>query len=137
MAIIAFAASFQAHPAFAQEHKTPEQREKEFYEAIEKQVERMEEQLNLEDWQVFYVDSILTHDYKALQDEFALMSAAKMSNSDLFYDVQDKWMEKIYQAMRKVLDDEQWKLYEKSGAARDKKARDKRAAKTNSKPVNK
>lgn len=122
-----------ASVALAQENKTPEQREKEFYEAIEKQVERLEEQLNLEDWQVFYVDSILTHDYKAMQEEFAAMSAAKMSNSDLFYDVQDKWSEQIYQSMRKILDDKQWASYEKYGAARDKKARDKRAAKKNAK----
>ena len=123
--------------AAAQDNKTPEQREKEFYEAIEKQVERMEEQLNLEIWQVFYVDSILTHDYKAMQEEFVEMSAAKMSNSDLFYDVQDKWMEQMYQSLRKVLNDEQWAQYEKTGAARDKKARDKRAAKKNAKSVKK
>ena len=120
-------------PARAQEQKTPEQKQKEFYEAIEKQVERLEEQLNLEYWQVFYVDSILTHDYGAMQEEFNKMSAAKMSNSDLFYDVQDKWMEQIYQSMHKVLDEKQWATYEKMGAARDKKARDKRAAKKNTK----
>lgn len=121
----------------AQDNKTPEQREKEFYEAIEQQVERLAEQLDLEDWQIFYVDSILTHDYKAMQEEFAAMSAAKMSNPDLFYDVQDKWMEQIYQSMRKVLNDKQWALYEKYGAARDKKARDKRAAKKKAKSGNK
>ena len=115
--------------ARAQEQKTPEQKEKEFYEAIEKEVERYRDQLDLDIAQEFYVDSILTHDYKALQDEYARMSAAKVSNSDLFYDVQDKWMESIYVAMRKVLNDEQWAKYEKAGAARDKKARDKRAAK--------
>ena len=119
--------------AYAQENKTPEQREKEFYEAIEKQVETMEQQLDLEVWQVFYVDSILTHDYKAMQEEFADMSKAKMSNPDLFYDVQDKWMEQIYQSIHKVLDEKQWAQYEKLGAARDKKARDKRAAKKNNK----
>lgn len=119
--------------AYAQDQKTPEQREKEFYEAIEKQVETMEQQLDLEVWQVFYVDSILTHDYKAMQEEFADMSKAKMSNPDLFYDVQDKWMEQIYQSIHKVLDEKQWAQYEKLGAARDKKARDKRAAKKNNK----
>lgn len=121
--------------AAAQDDKTPEQREKEFREAIEKQVERMETQLNLEPWQVFYADSILTHDYMALQAEFAELSAGKVSNVDLFYDVQDKWMEQMYQAFRKILNDKQWAQYEKSGAARDKKARDKRAAKKKSKPV--
>ena len=119
--------------AAAQEQKTPEQMEKEFYEAVEKQVEQLQEQLNLEIWQVFYVDSILTHDYKAMREEFSEMSSAKMSNADLFYDVQDKWNEQIYQSMHKVLDEGQWAKYEKTGAAREKKARDKRAAKKNAK----
>ena len=124
-------ASVICFATWAQENKTPEQREKEFYEAIEKQVERMEEQLDLEPWQVFYVDSILTHDYKAMQEEVTRMSSAKMSNADLYYDVQDKWMEQIYNSIHKVLNEEQWAMYEKNGAARDKKARDKRAAKKN------
>lgn len=115
----------------AQENKTLEQKEKEFYEAIQSQIDRMTEQLKLEDWQIFYVDSIYTHDYKAMQDEFASMSAAKMSNPDLFYDVQDKWMEQMYNALHKVFTEEQWNKYLKSGAARDKKMREKRAAKKN------
>ena len=113
----------------AQEQKSPKEREKEFYEAIEAQINQLTEQLELEDWQIFYVDSILTHDYKAMQQEIESMSAAKYANSDLFYGVQDKWMEQMYQALRKVFDDKQWAKYLKSGAARDKKLRDKRMKK--------
>ncbi len=113
----------------AQEQKSPKEREKEFYEAIEAQINHLTEQLELEDWQIFYVDSILTHDYKAMQQEIESMSAAKYANSDLFYGVQDKWMEQMYQALRKVFDDKQWAKYLKSGAARDKKMRDKRMKK--------
>ncbi len=113
----------------AQEQKSPKEREKEFYEAIEAQINQLTEQLELEDWQIFYVDSILTHDYKAMQREIESMSAAKYANSDLFYGVQDKWMEQMYQALRKVFDDKQWAKYLKSGAARDKKMRDKRMKK--------
>lgn len=126
--ILAMCAGLATVRAQAQEQKTPEQREKEFYEAIEAQVDRLAEQLELDDAQIFYVDSILTHDYKAMQDEFTKMSAAKMSNTDLFYDVQDKWMEQIYQSFSKIFDEDQWTKYQKMGAARDKKARDKRAA---------
>ena len=129
--VLAFLVSLLALPCLAQENKTPEEKEKEFYEAIQNQIDRMAEQLNLEDWQVFYVDSIYTHDYKAMQDEFAALSAAKVANSDLFYDVQDKWMEQMYNALHKVLNEEQWNKYLKSGGARDKKQRDKRAAKKN------
>ncbi len=113
----------------AQEQKSPKEREKEFYEAIEAQINQLTEQLELEDWQIFYVDSILTHDYKAMQQEIESMSAAKYANSDLFYGVQDKWMEQMYQSLRKVFDDKQWTKYLKSGAARDKKMRDKRMKK--------
>ena len=42
---------------------------------------------------------------------------------------EDKWEEQIYTAMEKVLDEKQWAKYLKTGAAREKKARDKRAAK--------
>ena len=118
----------------AQENnKTPEQREKEMYEAIQAQVDHLTESLELEGWQTFYVDSILTHDYKALQAEIAALSTSKVSNADLFYDAQDKWMEKMYQSLHKVFNEEQWSKYLKSGAQRDKKARDKRAAKKNKK----
>lgn len=127
--ILILVLSAMAVTALAQENKTPEQREKEFFEAIEKQVEKLTEMLNLDDWQVFYVDSILTHDFKALQDELETLSKAKVSNSDLFYASQDKWMEQMYQSLNKVFDEEQWGKYLKSGALRDKKARDKRAAK--------
>lgn len=115
----------------AQEQKTPEQREKEFSEAIEKEVERYQQSLDLNDWQVFYVDSILTHNYTALQKEMMELSSAKVSNSDIYYVTQDKWMEATYEAFHRIFSEAQWNKYLKTGAARDKKARDKRAAKRN------
>lgn len=115
----------------AQEQKSEKDKQKQFYEAIDLQIERLTTTLDLEDWQIFYVDSILTHDYTALQQEFEQLSLSKVSNSDLYYVTQDKWQEQIYQAFHKVFNEEQWAKYLKSGAARDKKARDKRAAKRN------
>lgn len=114
---------------FAQEQKSEAERQKQFFEAIDQQIERLTLSLDLEDWQVFYVDSILTHDYQAMQQEYETLSKARVSNSELFYDTQDKWMEQIYQSLHKVFNEEQWAKYLKTGAARDKKARDKRAAK--------
>ena len=114
---------------FAQEKMSEEERQKQFFEAIDKQIERLTLMLDLEAWQEFYVDSIFTHDYAAMQAEFESLSKAKVSNSEIFYDTQDKWMEQIYQSLHKVFNEEQWAKYLKSGAAREKKARDKRAAK--------
>ena len=98
-------------------------------EFIQKQVEKLESSLKLEDWQTFYADSILTHDYNALQAELDAMQEAKVSNADLYTQASDKWADKIYDAMHKILDEEQWQKYLKQGAAREKKARDKRRAK--------
>lgn len=115
---------------YAQE-KTPEQikQEKEFYENLQKEVERLEMLLDLEPWQTFYVDSILTHDYTAMQDEVNELMAKKVNNTDMYYAAQDKWLERIYQSFEKILDEDQWAKYQKTGAAREKKNRDKRAAK--------
>lgn len=103
--------------------------EKEFYESVQKEIDRLSRLLDLDDAQVFYVDSILVHDYKAMQAEVKDLSDRKVSNVNMYYDVQDKWQESIYEAYHKVFDEDQWAKYLKNGAARDKKARDKRRAK--------
>ncbi|MCH5173051.1 MAG: hypothetical protein J1D85_02455 [Bacteroidales bacterium] len=121
--------------AGAQENKTPEEREKELYESIQKQVDRLAEQLNLTGGQIFYVDSILTHDYNAMVKELNDMSTARVSNGSLYEAVQDKWAERIYQAFEKLFTQEQWQEYLKSGASREKKLRDKRATKLNKKQL--
>lgn len=103
--------------------------EKQLREYIDKNVEQAGISLNLEDWQLFYVDSIYTHDITAMTSEIKQLQAAKVSNGSVYEQVQDKWLESIYQAMGKVLNEDQWNRYLKQGAAREKKARDKRKAK--------
>lgn len=103
--------------------------EKEFYESVQKETDRLTRLLDLDDAQAFFVDSILVHDYKAMQAEVKDLSDRKVSNVNMYYDVQDKWQESIYEAYHKVFDEDQWAKYLKNGAARDKKARDKRRAK--------
>ena len=117
--------------AGAQQPQTEEEELKQLREIIDKTVENYEGVLRLEDWQSFYVDSILTHDYTALSQELKALRAAKRNNSDTYQQVQDKWAEQIYVSLQKVFNEEQWAKYLKTGAARDKKARDKRAAKRN------
>lgn len=122
--------AFSALTASAQQGMpSPEEQEKKMAEFIDKEIDRFESMLKLEDWQVFYVDSILNHDYRAMQEELNNLMAAKVSNSDIYMKASDKWMENIYVAFRKVLNDDQWAKYLKSGAARDKKSREKRKAK--------
>ena len=122
---------FVSSPAlFAQEQTKEEmEQEKQFRESLDKLIEQYESDFNLESWQVFYVDSILTHDFTAMTDELKAMGKSKVENSDLYQAVRDKWSEKIYNSMHGVLDEQQWAKYLKSGAGKDKKARDKRKEK--------
>ena len=123
----AFAMLISLVSAFAQQQQmSPEEQEKKMAEFIQKQVERFESSLKLEDWQTFYADSILNHDYRAMQDELKALSESKVSNSDLYTKVGDKWAEQIYNSMHAILNETQWQKYLKMGAGREKKARDKR-----------
>ena len=120
-----FSLSLAAQEMTADEKKA----EKDFHDSVEREIDRLTSLLKLEDWQVFYVDSILNHDYKAMQAELRVLQEQKVSNTDMYYDIQYKWQDKIYEAYEKLFDENQWAKYLKSGAARDKKARDKKRAK--------
>ena len=109
--------------------QTPEQKEKQLLEFIDKEVKRLSDQLGLEYWQEFYVDSTLTHDYHALQEELDELQKAKVGNVDLYQSVQDKWMQQIEDSYKRFFNEDQWKKYWKTTGQRNQKARDKRKAK--------
>ena len=126
--IFLFAAlSLSCFQAYAQDQEKDEAKQIEEY--IQASLEQLERTLKLESWQVFYLDSILTHDYNGLAAELKQMQSSKVTNTELYSQAQDKWAEQIYTAFQGVLKEDQWNKYLKSGAAREKKARDKRAAK--------
>lgn len=112
-----------------QQPMTPEQEEKKMRDNIEAMVLKYEESLNLEVWQTFYVDSILTHNYTSMMEESRKLAVNRVENYDLYQMISDKWEENTYTAFQKILDEEQWKRYLKQGAGRAKKGRDQRAAK--------
>ena len=112
-----------------------QEREKplETWERAEAEADRLQESLKLEDWQVFYVDSTLKHDYAALMAEAEKLQASKVSNSSMYIAVQDKWMETIEASYKRIFTDEQWAAYLKTGAGKAQKARAKRRAQSESK----
>ena len=109
--------------------QTEEQKEKQLLEFIDKEVKRLSDQLTLEYWQEFYVDSTLTHDYHALQEELDELQKAKVGNVDLYQSIQDKWMQQIEDSYKRFFNEDQWKKYWKATGQRNQKARDKRKAK--------
>ena len=99
------------------------------YQQAEEEADRLQRVLELEDWQVFYVDSTLKHDFSAMMADYDKLKASKVYNSSLYVAVQDKWMDQIDASYRKIFNDKQWAAYLKSGAGKAQKARAKRKAK--------
>jgi len=99
------------------------------YEQAENEADRLQRILDLEDWQVFYVDSTLKHDFPAMMEEYDRLRLSKVGNVSIYQDVRDKWMDQIDATYKRIFTEEQWKAYLKSGALRDQKARAKRRQK--------
>lgn len=129
VALMLLAAPFAAKAQQPQQPLTPEEKEKQIYDYIDKQIEDYSYTLKLSGAQVFFLDSILTHNTFAMMRDVEELQRAKMSIADAYQMVQDKWNEATYQAMNELLDEEQWAKYLKTGGSKDKKARDKRAEK--------
>ena len=121
-----------AHAQDDQENKAPDP-----VEMAEMETERLEKALKLEDWQVFYVDSTLRHDYVEWMAEMQKLQRARVENSDLYMALQDKWMMRIEESYQKIFTPEQWKDYLKQGGERiindRKKREEKRLKATDSK----
>ena len=125
-AVAALSLSVLAAKAQNTAPQTPEQQEKQMLEFVDKEVQRLSTMLELEYWQEFYVDSTLTHDFKAMSEELESMQKAKVENRDLYVTVQDKWMQQIDNSYKRFFTPEQWAKYWKSGGKRAQEARDKR-----------
>ena len=108
-------------------------KQSDMYEKAELEADRLQGLLDLEDWQVFYVDSTLKHDYPALMAEYGQLEASKVSNSGMYQMVYDKWMDQIDKTYKKIFSEEQWAAYLKNGAAKAQKAREKRRLKAEGK----
>ena len=90
------------------------------------QADLLGERLNLEYWQVFYVDSILRTNFKGMEEDIKRLGAMNVSMESLYMEVQDKWGEKTDEAFKKLFTDEQWKKYLTTGAKKAIKEREKR-----------
>lgn len=119
-------------PALAADAQEQEE-QPDIYEQAEMEADRLQRVLELEDWQVFYVDSTLKHDFPAMMAEYDKLKASKVTNTSLYMVVQDKWMDQIDATYKRIFTEQQWAAYLKSGAAKAQKARAKRKAKAEGK----
>ena len=127
--LLAFlSALFSVRALAQQQEKMPD-----IYQQAEMEADRLQKLLDLEDWQTFYVDSTLKHDFPAMMAEYEEMKNAKIGNTTMYVAVQDKWMEQIDATYRKIFTDEQWAVYLRQGAGKAQKAREKRRMKAEGK----
>ena len=127
--LLAFlSASISVRALAQQQEKMPD-----IYQQAEMEADRLQKLLDLEDWQTFYVDSTLKHDYPAMMAEYEEMKNAKIGNTTMYVAVQDRWMDQIDATYRKIFTDEQWATYLRQGAGKAQKAREKRRMKAEGK----
>jgi hypothetical protein len=127
--LLAFlSASVSVRALAQQQEKMPD-----IYQQAEMEADRLQKLLDLEDWQTFYVDSTLKHDFPAMMAEYEEMKKAKIENTSMYVAVQDKWMDQIDATYRKIFTDEQWAAYLRQGAGKAQKAREKRRMKAEGK----
>lgn len=126
--IFLFAAALllAAPAALAQEPQQPN-----VDEIIAKQLENLTRTFKLDEVQVFYVDSILQYNFRALNDEFEETRKGGASNAETYQAISDKWMDATDQAFERVFTEEQWKKYMKSTYGKEKTHRDKRMSERN------
>lgn len=116
--------------AFAQQQQ---QEAPDIFEQAEMEADRLQRVLDLEDWQVFYVDSTLKHDFPAMMAEYEQLRRSKVANTSLYQDVRDKWLDQIDATYKRIFTEAQWAAYLKQGAGKAQKARAKRREKAQGK----
>ena len=127
--MMASAAMFMLLASQGEASAQQQQEAPDIYEQAEMEADRLQRILDLEDWQVFYVDSTLKHDLPAMIEESEQLRAAKVANVSMYQEVRDKGWDQIDATYKKIFTQEQWTAYLKQGAGKAQKARAKRRAK--------
>ena len=96
--------------------------------AAAKQVEEFIDRYKLDDIQAFRIDTLLQHYVPIYNEELKKVRAAGASQVQSYQRVVDFWSDFFDTQYQSIFTEEQWKLYMKSPAGKEKKKRDKRLA---------
>ena len=108
--------------------QNPDEKPKTIPEIASERADELQKYLKLEDYQVFQIDSTMSHDMQALQDEMAAMQKAGVSNPDFYGAVIDRWYNATDSTFEHIFTPQQWTRYLKSTYGKAKRQRDKRIA---------
>lgn len=95
----------------------------------EKAADELATTLDLDDYQIFRVDSTFLHDYTAMSEELEQIKRSGATNRELYIRATDKWSNTIDSTFQCLFTEEQWAKYMKTDFGREKRSRDKRMAK--------
>lgn len=123
---VVFMLAFSSVDAVAQ---TQTQEPVDLNQLAEEEADKLARLLDLEDWQVFYVDSTLKANFFQLQADLEKLQKSKVTNTNLYVEAKDKCWDEIDRNYQKWFTQEQWNAYLKSGAGKLQKQRAKRKEK--------
>lgn len=95
-------------------------------EVVAKQVNDMIDRYKLDDSQAFRLDTLLQHYIPIFNEEVQRVKHSGAAQIESYQRVMDKWGDFLDSEYQKIFTEEQWKLYMKSYAGKEKKKRDKR-----------
>jgi len=101
---VAFILGFGCVSSFAQS----QEKEPSMEEMAEKHTKDLVRRLNLTESQEFYVDSILLANYTGVKEALEDLRRSGMQDPDNYKYVNEKWQKSMMDAMKKVLDDQQY-----------------------------
>ena len=84
-------------------------------EVASEQAERLQKELNLKDYQLFLVDSVLQRNFTDLMKEVESMRVAGIQTRESYKSVQEKWTAKTDNAFEKIFDKGLFSKYLKMG----------------------
>lgn len=119
--LLAAALLLSAPAARAQEPQQPD-----IDQIIANQVDNLTRNFKLDEVQVFFIDSILQYNYRAMNEAFEEARKTGASNSETYQAISDEWMQATDEAFERFFTEDQWKKYMKSTYGKEKQRREKR-----------
>lgn len=100
--------------------------EKEIADLVTKEADNLMKLFNLDDYQLFFVDSVLQANMPPMMAEMDRVKKSGAAVQSSYQVVADEWLDKTDKAFEKIFTKEQWAKYMKSAYGKEKKKRDKR-----------
>ena len=124
--LLAAALLLRVPAAQAQEPQQPD-----IDQIIANQVNNLTRTFKLDEVQEFFIDSILQHNYRAMNEAFEEARKTGASNADTYQAISDQWMQATDEAFQRFFTEEQWNKYMKSTYGKEKQRREKRMRERN------